>query len=64
MPFTSKMKKNALLLSGCLVFVGVGLSFLFMAALIQINPDVQHFSGLFHHESLMNLVYSLIPAIK
>lgn len=64
MTFSSKLKKNVLLLSGCFLFLGLGLGFLFVAALIQINPDVQHFSGLFHHESLMNLVYSLIPSIK
>lgn len=65
MPFLKRhTKSNAWLLTGCLCFLSLGIGIMFLGALIHINPGVHHFSGLFHHESLMNLVYSLIPAIR
>lgn len=60
----SKLRRNTWLLLGCIVFLILGMGSLFMGALIHINPEIHHFAGLFHHDSLMNLVYSLIPAIK
>lgn len=64
MSFSLKTRKSSLLLLGCIIFFSLGISFLFMGALIHINPGVQHFAGFFHQESLMNLVYSMFPAIR
>lgn len=58
------IKSNIWLLTGCIVFLAMGVGVMFLGALIHINPGVHHFSGLFHQESLMNLVYSLIPSIR
>lgn len=58
------IKSNFWLLAGCIAFLALGMGVMFLGALIHINPGVHHFSSLFHQESLMNLVYSLIPSIR